>query len=93
MQCHDGHKKLNVEGVGMCSVPMWRNGVPSGFCDAPAYGEYVKGETFRNGLGETQRFDGKFCGYVPYLACPRHGGPEKETKQPLTAPQGARRNA
>jgi len=29
------HKEL-TNGVGKCSVPMWRGGLPAGFCDQPA---------------------------------------------------------
>jgi len=76
------HREL-VNGVGKCSKPMWDGyGMPNGFCDQPAYGPYVEGEWYRNAYsGERVRFDGKFCGYVPALACPRHGGPDA----PVTA--------
>lgn len=77
MRLSKWHEEL-TDGVGKCSVPMWRMGLPAGFCDEPAYGNYIPGETFRNGwTGERQRFDGKYTGYVPALACPNHGGPEK----------------
>lgn len=65
-QCSKHHKELDKNGEGKCSVPMWMNGVPAGFCDDIAY-------------GELQRFDGKYSGYVPYLACPAHGGPYKKS--------------
>jgi hypothetical protein len=42
---------------------MWMDGCPAGFCDEPAYGEPTK-------EGREQ-----YSGYVPFLACPRHGGP------------------
>lgn len=61
--CGERHKKLNEQGVGMCSVPMWRNGLPAGFCNNPAYG-------FRD--PKRKRI---YDGYVMYLACPGHGGP------------------
>ena len=70
------HKKLNDKGEGKCSVPMWSNGLPAGFCDKPAYGERPNGETFRT-PGGIHRVDGKYGGYVPGLACPAHGGPPK----------------
>lgn len=72
------HHEL-TNGVGKCSVPMWSGyGSPDGFCDAPAYGKRPPGEQWRNAWsGEMMRFDGKYNGYVPGLACPNHGGPEK----------------
>lgn len=57
---------------------MWRGGMPAGFCDNEAYGKRPKGERYRTNTGEMQRFDGKYDGYVPALACPTHGGPEKK---------------
>lgn len=69
------HKEL-TDGKGKCSVPMWMGGMPAGFCDRDAFGKYVDGERFRDGQGELRRWDGKYAGYVPALACPRHGGPE-----------------
>jgi len=62
--CNKHHKEL-TNGKGKCSVPMWRNGLPAGFCDADAFGRPTK--------------EGKlsiYNGYVPYLACPAHGGPK-----------------
>jgi len=71
------HRKL-VNGVGRCSVPMWQAGCPAGFCDELAYGERPPGETFRNvATGEIQRWDGRYAGYVPGLACQAHGGPSR----------------
>ena len=71
------HYKL-TNGVGKCSVPMWSGGCPDGFCDKPAYGDYIPGQMFRDAwTGETRRMDGKYSGFVPGLACPAHGGPEK----------------
>jgi len=62
-RCGKCHMEL-TDGVGKCSVPMWCNGLPAGFCDEPAYGEPTK--------------DGKlrYSGYVPGLACYSHGGPK-----------------
>jgi hypothetical protein len=69
------HHEL-TDGVGRCSVPMWMNGCPCGFCDAPAYGKRPEGTQFRNAYtGEMMRFDGRYNGYVPGLACEGHGGP------------------
>lgn len=64
--CSTWHKEIDpVKGYGKCSVPMWTNGVPAGFCNQPAYGE-------RTEAGK-QRYDG----YVAYLACRFHGGPRE----------------
>ncbi len=64
------HKRVNEFGVGKCSVPMWSGyGMPAGFCDKDAYGEPV----FSIGHWEDGRFIAK---YVPFLACPNHGGPK-----------------
>lgn len=71
----DNHRIL-TNGKGKCSVPMWCGGMPSGFCDADAFGEYIPGPMFRDGwTGERRRLDGKYSGYVSGLACPNHGGP------------------
>lgn len=60
--CGTHHKEL-TNGVGKCSRPMWwGNGLPAGFCDEPAYGPADHKKTDL---------------YVPFLACPRHGGPNK----------------
>lgn len=70
------HHEL-TNGVGKCSVPMWMGGMPCGFCDEPAYGKRPEGKMYRNGwTGEMMRWDGKYNGYVPGLACVGHGGPE-----------------
>lgn len=69
------HEEL-VDGRGKCSVPMWCDDIPGGFCDQLAYGERPPGEEWRDAhTGELKRRDGKFNGYVPGLACPVHGGP------------------
>lgn len=69
------HREL-MNGVGKCSVPMWCNGLPDGFCDQPAFGERPPGQEWRDAYtGERRRFDGKYSGYVPGLACDHHGGP------------------
>ncbi len=70
------HETLNENGIGKCSVPMWQGGLPSGFCDEPAYGFPTKSpRIFNYGIMREQRLDGKYDGYVPALACPAHGGP------------------
>ena len=61
-RCSEIHKKLNDEGHGKCSVPMWCNGMPAGFCDRIAFGE--------------RRSSFRYDGYVPFLACHGHGGPK-----------------
>ena len=58
---NDHHKEL-TDGRGKCSVPMWRGGMPAGFCDNDAFGYPTKNSRYR--------------GYVPALACPGHGGPK-----------------
>lgn len=72
------HHELDESGVGKCSVPMWQGGCPSGFCDEPAYGERPPCAERRDAwTGRMFRCDLKYDGYVPGLACPAHGGPEK----------------
>lgn len=71
--------------AGRCSVPMWMAGCPAGSCGEEAFGIYIDGPTFRDAWsGEVRRMDGKFRGYVPDLACPKHGGPEKTGPRVLT---------
>lgn len=61
---------------------MWSAGGPAGFCDSPAYGERPEGKQWRNAYtGEMMRFDGRYNGYVPGLACPGHGGPSMPTDE------------
>lgn len=68
--------KLNADGIGRCSVPMWMNGCPSGHCDEPAYGERPVCRQWYNAYsGDMMREDGRYSGYVPDLACSMHGGP------------------
>lgn len=76
MQCNEKHKHVDEQGIGLCSVPMWRGGLPAGFCDAEAYGERPHCKMYRDAwTGREFRADNKYAGYVPFLACPRHGGP------------------
>jgi hypothetical protein len=78
MATMDKNHTTLTDGVGKCSVPMWMNGCPAGFCDEPAYGERpVSKEFFNHSRGIMMRQDLKYDGYVPGLACPCHGGPEK----------------
>lgn len=67
MRCSKHHKEL-TDGIGKCSAPMWCNGLPAGFCDEPAYGK------------PTEEGKRRYKGYVPYLACPNHGGPKRNEK-------------
>lgn len=52
-------EKLQIPST--CSVPMWVNGIPAGTCGKPAFGEPLPRS--------------RYTGYVPGLACKRHGGP------------------
>lgn len=64
-RCGKDHLEL-TDGVGRCSVPMWRNGLPAGFCNELAYGEPTPEGKLR------------YTGYVPGLACFGHGGPKNK---------------
>lgn len=76
MSATEKHHHELTNGVGKCSVPMWMNGCPAGFCDAPAYGKRPDSRQSRNAYtGEMMRMDGRYNGYVPGLACEGHGGP------------------
>lgn len=78
MACLKDHHRVLTDGVGKCSVPMWQNGFPNGFCDKPAFGNFIPGEQWFDGhTGRVLRYDGKFNGLVPGLACEDHGGPER----------------
>lgn len=83
MRCSDHHYRLDKNGEGKCSVPMWQNGFPNGFCDKTAYGKPTPCEEFRDRDGKLRRTDGKYNGYVPGLACTGHGGPRKPKKEVL----------
>ncbi len=76
MRMQECHRKLDKDGRGKCSVPMWSNGCPDGFCEEDAYGQRPEGETYRDASGRIHRHDGLYDGYVPGLACPAHGGPK-----------------
>ena len=77
MRGREDHHKLDSDGVGRCSVPMWQMGIQC-FCDAPAYGNREEPPYYwRDGYtGERKRSDGRYNGYVPGLACYVHGGPK-----------------
>jgi len=72
----ENHQKLDEHGIGKCSVPMWCDGLPAGFCDKDAYGERPESKTWRGADGYERREDGRYAGFVPALACPAHGGPD-----------------
>jgi hypothetical protein len=75
-KCCESHKQVNEQGIGKCSVPMWCCGLPAGFCNKDAYGERPYCKMYRDAwTGREFRADGKYSGYVPFLACPEHGGP------------------
>lgn len=74
------HHTLDESGKGKCSVPMWVSGCPAGFCDRDAYGKRPPSDMYRNSTGQLRRWDGRYSGYVPGLACPQHGGPLPEEK-------------
>ena len=65
------NRELNEMCEGKCSVPMWRGGLPAGFCDDPAYGNETENHK------EWMRMKREYQ-YVPALACPGHGGPRKK---------------
>lgn len=73
------HQKLDAEGRGRCSVPMFMGGGPAGFCDEAAYGKRLPTrihiQHYPGGYREWAE-DGGYTGTVPGLACPRHGGPQ-----------------
>ena len=79
--CANNNKELDENGEGRCSVPMWIDGVPAGFCNKVAYGKPLPYETIVVGNRKV-RVGAGYDGYVPFLACPEHGGPEKESKNP-----------
>lgn len=73
------HHKLDAEGRGRCSVPMFMGGGSAGFCDETAYGERLPTrihiQHYPGGYREWAE-DGGYTGHVPGLACPRHSGPK-----------------
>ncbi len=64
-QLYKHHKEL-TDGVGKCSVPAWSGGCPAGFCDEDAFGVKTP--------------NSNYSGYVPALACVKHGGPPNPRK-------------
>ncbi len=69
------HEKL-TDGVGKCSIPMWMNGMPAGFCEVDAYGKQEPGQR-RYGKCVAERGGLWIAGYCGGLACFRHGGPKE----------------
>lgn len=80
----DHHKESWPMRPGCCSVPMWMNGMPAGFCDEPAWGAQTKEylESFRY-------IDPQFKkpSYAPGLACPHHGGPKEPSPVQVQEPR------
>ncbi len=73
------HETL-TNGVGKCSVPMWRMGAPAGFCDEPAYGPEQPGQ---RRYGDWVPSRGRWMAhYIPALACYHHGGPRPHQGDP-----------
>jgi len=71
------HHKTLTEGKGKCSVPMWVNGLPAGFCDRDAFGFRPECRGWRHPHpGDLIRDDGKYSGHISGLACIGHGGPK-----------------
>jgi hypothetical protein len=69
------HHETLTDGVGKCSVPMWSDGFPAGFCDEPAYGpEEPDQKRYGRFIPERGRW---VSWYIPALACYAHGGPQK----------------
>jgi hypothetical protein len=67
---------LDKDGFGRCSVPMFSNEIPAGFCGDVALGFRPRSpERMNYCAGVMQREDGLYNGYVPGLACKCHGGP------------------
>ena len=69
------HHEL-TNGVGKCSVPMWMNGCPAGFCDKEAYGRQT--QAYRDRFKMFGHVDPRYRpqpAYAPGLACLTHGGP------------------
>lgn len=77
MSVMNEHHKTLTNGKGKCSVPMWIDSCPAGFCDEDAFGNRPHCKTWHNyASGLDIREDGRYSGYVPGLACVGHGGPE-----------------
>jgi hypothetical protein len=75
-RCSTHHLETDDMGHGRCSVPMRMGGLPSGFCDAPAFGAPPPTRWVWNYAQRQEvRADGRYSGHVPGLACPAHGGP------------------
>ncbi len=83
MACMNRHHEELTDGEGRCSVPMWSGGCPAGFCDAPAFGRRPDSPMSRDYEGRSFRADGRYSGYIPGLACPIHGGPNRPADQEI----------
>jgi hypothetical protein len=76
-ECLEEHDDAIAGVLGLCSVPMWRSGLPAGICGKKAYGYRPPSRQWMNyASGEMMRTDLKYNGYVPGLACSTHGGPD-----------------
>ena len=85
MRLSEHHEKL-TDGEGKCSVPMWSQGMPAGFCDFKAYG---KQEPDQYRYGEHSRTAGKWiAGYCSGLACFNHGGPQFKVEPSTQSKKG-----
>ena len=74
MSSMNRHHQEIVNGKGRCSVPMWMGGLPSGFCDRPAYGRQPLPEIVRPSY-RYRMPDPSAPPYAPGLACESHHGP------------------
>ena len=71
------HEKLDANGVGLCSVPMWFGyGGEAGFCDEPAYGVRPPTRFRTRWDGYESADDGGPVVHAGGLSCPKHGGPK-----------------
>lgn len=68
------HHHQLTDGEGKCSIPMWKNGWPHGFCNKTAYGE-PEPDQQRDGVWNNGKFNPSYC---PGLACYDHGGPKEK---------------
>lgn len=75
-ECLLEHENAISGVMGCCSAPMWLGGLPAGRCNEKAFGERAPSRMWMNySAGRLMREDGLYDGYVPGLACPKHGGP------------------
>lgn len=69
---------------GKCRVPMWRMGLPAGFCDQHGYGPQLPMRVLRQRSGR----EWPYCGVGP--CCPNHGGPREG--EPIIFEDGSTRD-